>query len=77
MVDPISESSEDVLPTQEELESESIALAMRLVSEFKSWAGQDRAVYTSEVMERELDDLFPVDSFLEKKRQQITDTPEE
>ena len=58
----------DLLLTKEERQSQSIALAVKLATEFQTWAEQDRAVYTSEVMERELDKLFPVETFLERKR---------
>lgn len=37
------------------------------------WCEQERAVYTSEVMERELDALFPVDEFLARKHAQEAD----
>ena len=51
----------------EMLESELLGLALKLTSEFEPWAEQDQAVYTSEVMERELERLFPVDTFLKGK----------
>jgi len=68
MNDEDESSSRNGASTNDELESQAIALAVKLASEFKPWAEQDRAVYTSEVMERELDKLFPVDTFLERKR---------
>jgi hypothetical protein len=68
MEDTRSAAFDDELPNREELESRAIALALKLINEGETWAEQDRAVYTSEVMERELDSLFPVESFLEKKR---------
>ena len=55
-------------PSEEQLESRAIALALKLVNESETWARQDRAVYTSEVMEKELDRLFPVETFLERKK---------
>jgi hypothetical protein len=64
-------------PSEEQLESRAIALALKLVNESETWARQDRAVYTSEVMERELNDLFPVESFLERKRQNVLKTTED
>lgn len=53
---------------EEKLESDLLGLALKLTAEFEPWAEQDRAVYTSEVMERELERLFPVDTFLERKK---------
>lgn len=68
---------DDAQPSEEQLKSRAIALALKLVNESETWAQQDRAVYTSEVMERELDGLFPVESFLEKKRQNVTKATED
>ena len=77
MEDKVSAAFDDAQPSKEELESRAIALALKLISQDETWAQQDRAVYTSEVMERELDGLFPVESFLERKRQHVLETPED
>jgi hypothetical protein len=68
MEDTVSATIDDALPSKEELESKAIALALKVINENETWAQQDRAVYTSEVMERELDRLFPVETFLERKK---------
>jgi hypothetical protein len=68
MEETMSAGFDNAQPSKEELESRSIALALKLISEDQTWAQQDRAVYTSEVMERELDRLFPVETFLERKK---------
>lgn len=50
-------------PTAEELRL--IAAAFRSEDE---WSSRPRAVYTGEAMERELDELFPIDVGLEALR---------
>lgn len=77
MEDTLSAALDTSLPSREEFESRAIALALKLINEDETWAQQDRAVYTSQVMERELDSLFPVESFLEKKRQHVLALPED
>jgi hypothetical protein len=61
----------DTKATKEELDSQSIALALKVTEVPETWGNQDRGVYTSEVMERELDKLFPVDQFIQKKKGRI------
>jgi hypothetical protein len=67
-MDKASVAANDNDAKSDKLEAELFGLALELTSEFEPWAEQDRAVYTSEVMERELERLFPVDTFLERKK---------
>ena len=67
-MDEAKATAKDDSTKEEKLESELLGLALKLTAEFEPWAEQDRAVYTSEVMERELERLFPVDTFLERKK---------
>ncbi len=67
-MDKASVPANDNDAKSDKLEAELFGLALKLTSEFEPWAEQDRAVYTSEVMERELERLFPVDTFLERKK---------
>jgi hypothetical protein len=53
-------------PTAEELRL--IAEAFRSEDE---WSSRPRAVYTGEAMERELDELFPIDVGLEALRTRV------
>ncbi len=50
-----------------DIESARIALLLQVQEPSTSWAHQERGVYTSEVMEAELNRLFPVDTFLENR----------
>ena len=67
-MDKIPFSSEEKAKAKK-LEAELLGVVLRLTSEFEPWAEQDQAVYTSEVMERELERLFPVDTFLAEEEQ--------
>jgi hypothetical protein len=51
-------------PTAEEL-----SLIASAFSSDRDWASQPRAVYSGEVMERELDELFPVEIGLQALRE--------